>query len=612
MKMTKKQRRTLGKILAAACLTVIGVLAGALGDGLVFDSILYIALAAAYLLVGLEVLIRAVRGVIGGQLLDENFLMAIATVGAILLGEVHEGVAVMLFYQIGELFQSLAVASSRRSITSLMDMRADFAEVERGGTLQRVDPEEVAVGEIIVVKPGEKLPLDGEIVEGTTTLNTAALTGESLPQSVTVGDAVMNGCVNGEGVIRVRTTKPYGESTVAKILDLVENAASKKSRRERFITRFARVYTPVVVIAAALLAVIGSLITGDFRKWIAQGLTFLVISCPCALVISVPLSFFGGIGAASKRGILVKGGSALEALTEIETVVFDKTGTLTEGSFALTEIHPDGISERELLHLAAIAESASSHPIARSIAAAYRERYGEPDVSRVRDIVEHAAAGVRCRIDGHRVAVGGARMLGDAAPVEAGRIWVIVDDAPVGYLKISDKIKPTAKSAIASLRSAGIRRTVMLTGDNAAAAHETASALGIDEHHAELLPADKVTKLESLIAVSKTAFIGDGINDAPVISRADVGIAMGGIGSDAAIEAADIVLMDDDPQKVAAAIRIARKTVRIALENTIFALLIKSLIMLLGILGRANMWLAVFADVGVSILAILNSMRTLW
>lgn len=606
--LTKKQKRTLRRIIAATVLFAFGLVLEICG----VPYLPLVPFAAAYILVGLEVLINAVKGVISAQLLDENFLMAIATIGAFALGEFSEGVAVMLFYQVGELFQNIAVSRSRKSITALMDLRADHAEVIRGGSVISVDPDTVEVGEIIVVKPGEKLPLDGIVTEGTTTVNTAALTGESLPRNVSVGDEVMSGCVNGEGMIHVRVTKPFGESTVAKILDLVENSASKKSKREAFITRFARWYTPFVVAAAILLALIPSLITGDWQKWVYQGLNFLVISCPCALVISIPLSFFGGIGAASKRGILVKGGNYLEALAELDCVIFDKTGTLTEGRFGVTAIAPIDMSETELLRIAAKVEAASSHPIARSIV----EAWGEVDTSDVTEVKELAGKGVTCKIGGVSAAVGSERLaealgehvqLGEADGTTT--LFVLYDGKLVGCITVSDCIKPTAKAAVSALKDIGVSRCVMLTGDSEAVATKVAGDLALTEYRAELLPQDKVTETERLLKTGKCAFVGDGINDAPVLSRADVGIAMGGIGSDAAIEAADIVLMDDDPAKIAVAVKLARRTVSIATQNTVFALAVKGAIMLLGFIGSANMWLAVFADVGVAVLAILNAMR---
>jgi len=622
--MTKKQKRQTRKILAAALLVIAGAAAGAVSDALPAEIVRLVCFAAAYICVGLEVLIKAVRGILHGELLDENFLMAIATVGAMILGEYTEGVAVMLFYQIGELFQSLAVANSRKSITALMDLRADHACVIREGGEITVDPEEVAVGEIILVRPGEKIPLDGEVEEGTTSLNTAALTGESLPRSAAPGDAVLSGCINGEGLIKIRVTKPFGESTVAKILDLVENSAAKKSKSESFITKFARVYTPAVVIAAAVLAFLPPIFTGEWAKWIYQGLNFLVISCPCALVISVPLSFFGGIGAASKRGILVKGGSYLEALAELDTVVFDKTGTLTEGVFTVTDIRPaPGVTEAELLHIAAKLEAASSHPIARSILEAYGST---PDTADVRGITEIAANGVTGMIGGETFAAGGRRLMKAlgiecTAPASAGSVVHLAATTNqsgegttgkryLGCILISDRVKATAGAAMDALHALGVKQCVMLTGDNKAAAEAAAKEIGGISYRAELLPADKVAEVEKLLgAGGKLAFVGDGINDAPVLTRADVGIAMGGIGSDAAIEAADVVLMDDDPLKIADAVRIARRTLAISRQNVIFALSVKAAIMLLGALGHASMWLAVFADVGVSVIAILNAIR---
>ncbi len=621
--MNKKQKRSLIKIITASLLLVIGAAVGALSDSTVAFYVELCVIGAAYLLVGADVLVRSVRGILHGELLDENFLMAIATVGAMILGEFVEGVAVMLFYQVGELFQSLAVASSRRSISALMDLRADAAEVLRDGKSLRVDPDEVEVGEIILVRPGEKVPLDGDIVEGITSLNTAALTGESLPRRAEVGDAVMSGCINGEGLIKIRTTKPFGESTVAKILDLVENSAAKKSKSESFITKFARVYTPAVVFAATALAFIPSIITGDWHRYVYLGLNFLVISCPCALVISVPLSFFGGIGAASKRGILVKGGNYLEALAELDNVVFDKTGTLTEGVFKVTQILPtEGVSKEMLLSLAAKAESASSHPIARSIIEA---NGGMPDTSDVKGIMEIAGSGVTCIIDGETVAAGGRRLMKSLGiecrtPSVSGTVVHLAmtknqsgegttQKLYLGCIVIADRAKAGAKGALEALKTLGVKKCVMLTGDQKSSAEAVSRELGGIEYRAELLPGDKVSEVEKLLESGKTAFVGDGINDAPVLSRADVGIAMGGIGSDAAIEAADVVLMDDDPAKIATAIQIARRTLQISRQNVIFALGVKAAILLLGTLGYASMWLAVFADVGVSVIAILNAIR---
>ena len=609
--LTKKQRRALDKIILAAAFFALAVTLDAFS--LAWISLVFYA--AAYLLVGISVLADALRKIFSGRLLDESFLMAIATIGAFVLGEFSEGVAVMLFYQVGELFQSIAVSRSRKSITSLMELRADFASVLRGGEVYTVDPAEVEVGETIVIKPGEKLPLDGTVTDGATTLNTAALTGESLPRAVNVGDEVYSGSVNGEGLIQVRVTKPFGESTVMKILDLVENSAAKKSKREAFITRFARVYTPCVVIAAILLAVVPSLITGQWQRWVYQGLNFLVISCPCALVISVPLSFFGGIGAAARSGILVKGGNYLEVLAKLDTVIFDKTGTLTEGSFSVGEIYPIGVSERELLCIAAKAEAASSHPIARSIIKAYGEA---PDTSDVSELRELAGKGVICKIGGVSTAVGTGALVeslgghvaySDGNDGDGTEIFVMQRGKLIGCIVVSDRIKPTSRDAVSALRALGVKRTVMLTGDNDRVASRVAHELSIDEYHAGLLPEDKVAEVERLLSGGRCAFVGDGINDAPVLTRADVGIAMGGIGSDAAIEASDVVLMEDDPAKIAEAVRISRRTVKIARQNTVFALAVKGAIMLLGFVGAANMWLAVFADVGVSVLAIFNAMR---
>ena len=636
MKLTRKQKKSLYKIIAAGVCFVGGVVTkkifgldfGAFEPLMLVPTALF---AAAYLLVGLEVLIHAVMGIFHGELLDENFLMAVATVGAFALGELSEGVAVMLFYQVGELFQSVAVSNSRKSITSLVELRADHAEVERDGKVETVDPNDVKIGEIIVVRPGERIPLDCELIEGRTSLDTSALTGESLPREISVGDAALAGCVNREGLFRARVTKTAGESTAAKILDLVENASSKKSRYENFITRFARIYTPCVVAAAVLISVIPPLVTGwsfeSFSKWLTQGLSFLVISCPCALVISVPLAFFGGIGGASKNGILVKGGNYLEALADVSGIVFDKTGTLTKGSFRVTEKHPESIDEKTLMTLAAKAETSSSHPIARSIVEAYREMTGsDPNTSDMSELEEIAGQGVRCSIGGKRISVGNKRMmtsLGLDVPEYAGTVVYVAEslqngeDAAkhLGSIVIADEPKPTSRAAIEALRADGVRDIVMLTGDAPAAAEKAAKELGITDYHAGLLPDGKINELEKLIenkpAKTTIAFVGDGINDAPVLSRADIGIAMGGIGSDAAIEAADIVLMDDDPAKISDAIKLAKKTVRISRENVIFALGVKAAIMLIGFLGMMNMWLAVFADVGVAVIAILNSMRTM-
>ncbi len=610
--MTRKQKITLIRILAAAALLAAAMLLPL--EGLPRLA----AFLVPYAVIGWDVLWRAVRNIAHGQVFDENFLMAIATIGAFCTGEYPEGAAVMLFYQVGELFQSYAVGRSRKSIASLMDIRPDYANIERGGELVRIDPSEAAVGDIIVVKPGERIPLDGVVLEGVSAVDTAALTGEALPRDVSPGEDVISGCVNQTGLLRVQVTKAFGESTVSKILELVENSSSKKARAENFITRFARWYTPAVVIAAALLALLPPLFVGGWMEWLHRALIFLVISCPCALVISVPLSFFGGIGGASKCGVLVKGGSYLEVLARTETVVFDKTGTLTKGVFNVTAIHPDRIPEARLLELAALAESYSDHPISRSL----REKYGaELELGRVAGTEELSGRGVRAVVDGLTVCVGNNKLM-----EEMGVKWhpchhtgttvhVAVGGEYAGHIVISDEEKPDAQKAIAELKQAGVRRTVMLTGDAKAVGEGVAEKLGLDEVYAELLPADKVAHVEKLLEEKSEkgalAFVGDGINDAPVLSRADVGIAMGGMGSDSAIEAADIVLMDDRPSKIPLAIRIARRTLRIVRQNIVFALGVKAVILLLGALGLAGMWEAVFADVGVSVIAILNAMRAL-
>lgn len=575
--------------------------------------------ATVYAVVGWDVLWRAARNIAHGQVFDENFLMALATIGAFVLGEFPEAVEVMLFYQIGELFQSYAVGKSRQSITALMDIRPDYANIERDGALEQVDPDEVAVGDIIVIKAGEKIPLDGVIIEGSSSLDTAALTGESLPREVAAGDDVISGCINQSGLLRVRVSKEFGESTVSKILDLVENSSSKKARAENFITKFARYYTPVVVIGAVLLALLPPLLLGgSWNTWIERALIFLVISCPCALVISIPLSFFGGIGGASKAGILVKGSNYLEALSETEIVVFDKTGTLTKGVFQVTAVHPDTLPESRLLELAALAESFSDHPISRSL----RQAYGKPiDSSRVSDVEELSGHGVQARVDGLLICAGNGKLM-DRTGVQwhdchltGTVVHIAVDGCYGGHIVISDTVKPDAAGAIAALKQMGIRQTVMLTGDARVVAEQTAGQLGLDSFHAGLLPADKVARVEELLeqksAKGKLAFVGDGINDAPVLSRADIGIAMGGLGSDAAIEAADIVLMDDQPSKIASAMRISKKTLRIVKQNIVFSLGVKGLILLLGAVGLASMQAAIFADVGVMILAVLNASRAL-
>lgn len=611
--MSKKQKKTLVRIILSAVLLVAAALIPV--DGIV-KLVLFLI---PYAVIGWDVLWKAIRNIAHGQVFDENFLMAIATVGAFALGEYPESVAVMLFYQVGELFQSCAVGRSRQSIAALMDIRPDYANIEQDGKLVQVDPEDVAVGDTIVIKAGEKIPLDGVVLEGSSAVDTAALTGESLPRDVDPGDDVVSGCINQSGLLKVRVTKVFGESTVAKILDLVENSSSKKARAENFITRFARYYTPVVVIGAVLLAVLPPLLFGgDWSDWLQRALIFLVISCPCALVISVPLSFFGGIGGASKQGILVKGSNYLEALAKTETVVFDKTGTLTKGTFQVTAVHPDRISKGELLELAAMAESYSEHPISRSL----REAYQKPvDASRVTDVEEISGHGVRAKVDGHDVYAGNGKWMD-----RIGASWrnchrtgtvvhVAVDGEYAGHIVISDAVKPDAAAAIEALKREGVKKTVMLTGDVKAVGEAVAREIGIDEVHAELLPGDKVDQVERLLkntsGKGKLAFVGDGINDAPVLSRADIGIAMGGLGSDAAIEAADIVLMDDKPSKLAVAVRISRKTLRIVRQNIVFALGIKLLFLALGAFGMANMWEAVFADVGVSVLAILNASRAL-
>ena len=612
--MSKKQKKMLARILASAALFVLCMLLPLAG----WPRLL--AFLAPYFVIGWDVLWRAVRNIAHGQVFDENFLMALATVGALATGEYPEAVFVMLFYQVGEWFQSYAVDQSRKSITALMDIRPDYANVEGpDGQLQQVDPEEVAVGDTIVIKAGERIPLDGVVLEGSSTVDTAALTGESLPRRAESGDDVISGCVNLSGLLKVRVTKAFAESTVSKILDLVENSASKKAKAENFITKFARYYTPAVVLAAAALAVLPPLLTS--MAWvdsIQRALNFLVVSCPCALVISVPLSFFGGIGGASRDGILVKGGNYLEVLARTEIVVFDKTGTLTRGVFNVTAIHPDHCDQGQLLELAALAESYSDHPISRSL----KEAYGkELDAARVSSVEELAGRGVRASVDGHTICAGNDKLMEDIGvswhPCHrvGTTVHVASDGVYLGHIVISDEVKPDAQEAVAALKAAGVRKTVMLTGDAQAVGEDVARRLGLDEVHAQLLPAGKVERVEELLKEvspkGALAFVGDGINDAPVLSRADIGIAMGGLGSDAAIEAADIVLMDDKPSKLAHAIRIARRTLSIVKQNIVFALAVKLLVLVLSALGLANMWAAVFADVGVSVLAILNAMRAL-
>ena len=622
--MTKKQKKMLYRILIAAALFLAAKFSPLPP---LLSTLLYFI---AYFTVGYDILRKAWKGICNRRVFDENFLMTVATVGAIALavyersGDYAEAVAVMLFYQIGELFQSCAVGKSRRSIAALMDIRPDYANIERDGKLEQVDPDEVAVGTVITVQPGEKVPLDGVVTEGASTLNTAALTGESLPRDVKAGDEIVSGCINMTGVLKVRTTKAFGESTVSKILELVENSSSRKSRSENFISRFARVYTPAVCCGALALAVLPplfNLISGSVAAWgvwVYRALTFLVISCPCALVISIPLSFFAGLGGASREGILIKGSNYLEALSKTKTVVFDKTGTLTQGVFEVTAVHHSPMEERRLLAYAALAECASSHPISKSLQKACG---GELDRSRVTDIEERSGRGVVATVDGHTVAAGNGRLMD-----ELGVKWqecrsvgtivhMAVDGAYAGHIVISDVVKPGAREAIAALRRAGVRRTVMLTGDIQKVAERVAEELGVDDFRAELLPGDKVSEVERLLGEKgkgeRLAFVGDGINDAPVLSRADIGIAMGAMGSDAAIEAADVVLMDDDPMKIARGIRISRKCLRIVYENIVFALGVKALCLVLGALGLANMWAAIFADVGVMVLAVLNAIRAL-
>ena len=622
--MTKKQKKMLYRILIAAVLFLAAKFAPL---PLLLSTLLYFI---AYFTVGCDILRKAWKGICNRRVFDENFLMAVATVGAIALavyeksGDYAEAVAVMLFYQIGELFQSCAVGKSRRSIASLMDIRPDYANIERDGKLEQVDPDEVEVGTVITVQPGEKVPLDGVVTEGASTLNTAALTGESLPRDVKEGDEIVSGCINMTGVLKVRTTKAFGESTVSKILELVENSSSHKSRSENFISRFARVYTPAVCYGALALAVLPplfNLISGNaaaWGVWVYRALTFLVISCPCALVISIPLSFFAGLGGASREGILIKGSNYLEALSKTKTVVFDKTGTLTQGVFEVTAVHHSPMEERKLLTYAALAECASSHPISKSLQKACG---GELDRSRVTDIEERSGRGVVATVDGHSVAAGNGRLMDELGIKwqecrSAGTIvHMAVDGAYAGHIVISDVVKPDARDAIAALRRAGVRKTVMLTGDIKKVAAKVAEELGVDDFRAELLPGDKVREVERLLGEKGSgeclAFVGDGINDAPVLSRADIGIAMGAMGSDAAIEAADVVLMDDDPMKIAKGIQISRKCLRIVYENIVFALGVKALCLVLGALGLANMWAAIFADVGVMVLAVLNAIRAL-
>lgn len=617
--MNKKQKKMLIRIIIAAVLIVVFSLLPAEG------YLRFVLFMIPYLVIGYDILKKAFKGILNKQVFDENFLMAVATVGAILLGDYSEGVAVMLFYQIGELFQSYAVGKSRRNISELMDIRPDYANIEKDGALEQVDPDEVEIGTIIVVQPGEKVPIDGVIIEGTSTLNTSALTGESLPRDAKAGDEVISGCINMTGLLKIRTTKEFGESTVSKILELVENSSSRKSKSENFISKFAKYYTPAVCYGALALALIPPIVLLIMGKpamwgdWIYRALTFLVISCPCALVISIPLSFFAGIGGASNQGILVKGSNYLETLAQTKYVVFDKTGTMTQGVFEVSGIHHNKMPDEKLLEYAALAECSSSHPISKSL----QKAYGKPiDRNRVTDIEEISGNGVIAKVDGISVAAGNTKLMNrlGIAYQDCHHVGTVVhiaiDGKYAGHILISDIIKPHAKEAIAELKKAGISKTVMLTGDSKRVADQVAEELGIQEVYSELLPADKVSRVEELLnqksEKDKLAFVGDGINDAPVLSRADIGIAMGALGSDAAIEAADIVLMDDDPLKISKAIKIARKCIRIVYENIYFAIGIKVLCLILGALGIANMWMAIFADVGVMIIAVLNAIRTLF
>lgn len=622
--MNRKQKKMLARILTAAAMLIALKLIPVTG---VLQLALYLV---AYLVIGYDILKKAWRGILNRQVFDENFLMAVATVGAFALaivsrsGDYVEAIAVMLFYQIGELFQSYAVGKSRRNISALMDIRPDYANIERDGQLEKVDPDEVEIGSVIVVQPGEKVPLDGVILSGASSLNTSALTGESLPRDAKTGDEVISGCINMTGVLRIQTTKAFGESTVSKILELVEDSSSHKSKSENFISKFARVYTPAVCYGALALAVLPPVVRlmlghpAQWGEWVYRALTFLVISCPCALVISIPLSFFAGIGGASKEGVLIKGSNYLETLSQVKTVVFDKTGTLTQGVFEVSGVHHSEMENEKLLEYAALAECASSHPISKSLQRAYGKAI---DRDRVRDIQEISGKGVSAVVDGHAVLAGNDKLMALRGIPFIGChsvgtiIHIAIDGQYAGHIVISDVVKPHAKEAIKRLKHAGVEKTVMLTGDSRRVADQVAGALGVDEVHSELLPADKVAQVEKLLAgkggKDKLAFVGDGINDAPVLSRADIGIAMGAMGSDAAIEAADVVLMDDDPLKIAKAIRISRKCIGIVYQNIVFALAVKFACLALGALGLANMWAAIFADVGVMVLAVLNAIRAL-
>ena len=628
--MNKKQKAMLARIIAAFVIYIPLMIADKAG---MFEHlswpVMFCLYLIPYLVVGWDIIYKAVRGIKNGQVFDENFLMAVATFGAFGVQEYSEAVAVMLFYQVGELFQSYAVNRSRQSITDLMDICPEYANIEKNGLLQQVDPDDVPVGAVIVVKPGERIPLDGKVIAGESMIDTSALTGESVPRRVRPGDEIISGCVNGSGLLRVEVTKEFDDSTVSRILELVENASSKKAKVENFITRFARYYTPAVVATAVILAVIPPLVLGGgFGEWIRRACIFLVISCPCALVISVPLSFFGGIGAASKIGVLVKGGNYLEALSEMSVIVFDKTGTLTKGEFKVSEIRPEGVTEEELLETAALAEGYSDHPISKSVRDAWtgrEDRSGGSDdhlaLNRVKDAQEISGQGVCALVDGKQVLAGNEKLMkahniSYKPSTEPGTtVYVARDGRFIGTIVISDTVKEGAKEAIEALKQAGVKKTVMLTGDRRAVGEAVAARLGLDEVHAELLPGDKVIEVEKLLEAEtgkeKVAFVGDGINDAPVLSRADIGIAMGSMGSDAAIEAADVVLMDDDPRKIAAVVRISRKTMVIVKENIVFALGVKALVLLMGAVGVATMWEAVFADVGVSVIAILNAMSAL-